>query len=280
MNNTGKTALFLGAILLCIIILSCAATGQFAKADELDIIANPESEFFDLTHLHKEIDWGYLYLAGDCWVCVPKTIDENTAMCIYYAGGTGGNALNFGYSEIYLKQFKPNAIFIWYKHSNIYQISSKADCVEDRTLKMVNLIEDAFGYAPKKVEICGSSNGGYTTLQIGSWLCQHEIAVDKIMILDMGQNWYHKDKLINQEQADVMIKYDTIVYHFGRAGEAFKMPGAQQFASYGVKMVEVGCDHGDHDAITMGAYHHGLFSWLIGEIEYDDSIYHAKNVNF
>ena len=59
------------------------------------------------------------------------------------------------------------------------------------------------------------------------------------------------------------------------------MPGAKQFASYGVKLVEGVCKGAGHDQITSDAFRTGALSWAIGEsTPLDQDWYKMTNVNF
>ena len=251
------------------------------EAQEEKHIPQADGVLTDTVQLYKSNDWGDYYLNNDVFVCVPKTVTTETKLCVYYAGGCGGSVIDFGWFDRYFRAFQPDAVFVLYKNSNIYQIGTATDSIEERTAEMLGVISNTFGFLPKEIEVAGSSNGGYTTFHVACYLYRnYGIVTDEIMILDMGNNWYTEDKLISESDAKPMLDMGTTVYHFGRAKEIYIMPGAVKFAGYGVKLVEVECGSGNHDAITRNAIACGMFSWLIGEpYEINTKAYTFRNVN-
>ena len=277
-----KRVFGIGTILTALVLVLLVTPIQTIALEGKDLgdVASPMLE--DYASLMKTMRWGEYYNNSEAVICVPNTVDSDTKICVYYAGGTGGNLLGLGFFEYYFKNFNPNCIFILFKNSHIYGIGRESNSIEEQTANLLNAVCNTYACFPKTIQIAGSSNGGYTTFHAASYLYEnYGFVTDKIMILDMGQNWYKDEYLITEEKAQPMVEMGTVVYHFGRAGEIFVMPGAVKFAGYGVPLVEVACKSGGHDAITNNAINYGLFSWLIGEdVKPDESLYTFTNVNF
>ena len=238
----------------------------------------PAQAFADEGEVYKTLDLGTMYQYYDCFVYVPAETDENTACCVHFAGGSGGWLLRQDYAVRYIQQYAPNSIFIWYKNSGIYEMAARVE----RTVSLLSSLEEQTGLDFGTVTITASSNGGYTSLYAASHLkSDYEIATDRVIILDMGNVWGKSEFLISKEEAEVLIDMNTTVYHFGRKGETFKMPGAKTFGSYGVPLVEVACKGEGHDQITSDAFTFGVFSWAIDDgSELNADWYSPTPVNF
>lgn len=228
--------------------------------------------------VYKVLDEGTMYVNSDCFIYIPNNCNDNTACDVHFAGGTGGWILRQDYAISYIRSYSPNSIFIWYKNSGIFDRENRVA----ETADLLNRLQQETGVYTGTVSITSSSNGGYTALYAASHLkSDYGIQTDKVIILDMGNVWAKSEYLVTEAEAKPMMDMGTVVYHFGRNGETFKMKGAKQFASYGVPLVEVACKGEGHDQITSDAFRFGVFSWVIGEQPtLNDDWYHAQSVNF
>lgn len=242
---------------------------------------NGDTSAFDSTAtLYKALDKGNFYKLSDCFVYIPSKVDASTRYLVHFAGGVSGWMLRQDYAQNYLAEYEPNGIMIFYKESWVPHVHDGA--AADRTAELMGALTAKTGVAPQDIAISGSSNGGYSTLYLAVDLfTKYHIVTKRIMILDMGLCWGKPGCLITEEEALPMKQMDTVVYHFGRDGEATTMPGAVQFASYGIKFVDVWCKGEGHDQITKDAFRTGAFSCLIGPMsKLDKDWYTMHPVNF
>ena len=228
--------------------------------------------------LYSETDSGKFYKLTDSFIYIPNNCSASTHYLVYFAGGCGGWILRQDWAWTYILNYDPNCIAIFYKDSGVYCPHEKSSRTEELLKGLASLTKEA----PQDITVVGSSNGGYTTFYLAADLYNDCAIVTKnILILDMGLQWGKEGVLISESDAGPLLKMGTTVYHFGRSGEVFKMPGAKQFASYGVKLVEVVCKGAGHDQITSDAFRTGALSWAIGEsTPLDQDWYKMTNVNF
>ena len=256
---------------LCLFLLLAAIPVFSPTVSHAD--ADAVGEFY------KTLEDGTMYQCNDCFVYIPTVCSEDTACCVHFAGGTGGWLLRQDYAMRYISEYDPNAIFIWYKNSGLYERDARVR----RTADLLRTLASQTGTDLSDIVITSSSNGGYTALYAASHLeSEYSIETEKVVILDMGNVWAKTEFIVSQEEANEMIDMGTTVYHFGRKGETFTMKGAQQFASYGVPLVEVVCKGAGHDQITNDAFSFGVFSWAIDDpsVPLRDDWYTPANVNF
>ena len=237
------------------------------------------ADYSGVGDFYKTLEDGTMYQCSDCFVYIPTVCSKDTSCCVHFAGGTGGWLLRQDYAMRYINEYDPNAIFIWYKNSGLYERDTRVQ----RTAELIHSLETQTGTDLDEIVITSSSNGGYTALYAASHLeSEYGIETEKVVILDMGNVWAKTEFIVSKDEAKEMIDMGTVVYHFGRKGETFTMKGAQQFGSYGVPLVEVVCIGAGHDQITNDAFSFGVFSWAIDDpsVPLRDDWYTPANVNF
>lgn len=221
--------------------------------------------------------YGTLFEIEDAFFFIPDHVNEGTKYLVYFPGGVGIWTIRDDLVEAYLERFEPNAICVFFKESFIADIAKG----QERLAIILKGLSKETKMAPQKIAIIGSSNGGYISLWAATYLFDnYNILTDKIVILDMGMGW-SKDELIDADSAISLAEAGTTVYHFGRGHEINRAEGAVKFAGYGVKLVNVMCQHGGHDAISENAFLNGTFSWSVGlQDDIDPQEYTMERVNF
>lgn len=234
--------------------------------------------FNEIAQVYKEFDSGTMYKTNSQFVYIPKHPDANTRYCVHFAGGTGGWILRQDYAEGFVKAYTPNSVFIWHKGSEYYAM----DTVGHSVGELLRSICKEIGIAPQNIAVTAASNGGYTTFYCAAELyTEYHIVTDKILSLDMGNNWGNTHVLISETDAQPLVQMQTKVYAFGRHDEIYRLFGAKQFAAYGVPLLEVQCKNGDHERINRIAFRNGTFAWAVGEQEeLDPEEYKVFPVNF
>lgn len=226
--------------------------------------------------VYARLENGIFYQRKDSFLYVPEYIDDETQILVYFGGGTSGWALPQVYVQQYLTAYKPNAVMLFFKSSEVYDIPG----VCDRTLGYLEDLSRQYIIPLENVKLAGHGNGGYTALHLAGMLgIQADASVDQIVILDM-MGWNYPRALLSEEEAQPILDMGTTVYHFGRKGEVFKVEGAQQFAGYGIPFVEVSCKGQGHDMIERDAMSFGVLSWMLGETDLNADWYEMQNVNF
>ncbi|MCR5137428.1 MAG: hypothetical protein K6C12_10055 [Oscillospiraceae bacterium] len=250
--------LALGILPLLAILFLCGA----------GIPENPEKEENPLPEdgrVYSDLGQGTFCLIRDAFVYIPEHCDDNTGYLLHYAGGTGGLddwVLQQQYPEYYLREYRPNAVCVFFKGSGLRDIPAACE----RTGELLAELGELTGVRPEKIAVSAASNGGYTALHAACRLyTDYGIRTDRILLLDMGDSWSKEELLITGEEAAPLLEMGTTVYALGAEGDAFTLPGAQKFASSGVPLIEVVSRKRNHDEMTVEAFQEGVLSFLLGE---------------
>ena len=266
------------------------ATAILSKMDDADPIISAYLRFcetwriddaerpLETAKVWKEFPEGTVYELREAFVYIPKEVNEGTRYLVYYAGGSGGWELRQNYAIGYCEKFSPNAVCVFMKSSGLADIQYYSAV----TGEILRSMAAETGINPYRIVILSSSNGGYMTFYGATYLYnQYGIITDKICSLDMGLNWGKAGALISEEEAQPLVAMQTKVYAFEQHDEIWGYKGAQQFASYGVPLIEVACVNADHERMTKIAFRNGTFSWAIGQIpDLDPFEYRITPVNF
>lgn len=216
------------------------------------------------SYLYHDCGIGKLYQNAYAVIYIPNEVTPDTAWGIFYPGNTGGWTLDTGYVDLYVSNWTPDAIYVFMGSPWLYGLAD--GLTQEQAAYVLKEVSKTVGFAPNSITVSAWSNGGYAALHVAAYLYdQFGIGLERICILDMGQNWKKAEFLISEEEAQPILKSGTTVYQFGREGEAFVMAGAQQFASYGIPLVEVSGVNGNHTEIFTNAFLNGMMSWAVGK---------------
>lgn len=214
------------------------------------------------------IENGTLWKLGDCLVFFPNRIDEDTQYLVHFAGSYSGWILRPDHVKTFLREYRPNAVMIFFSASYCDGRRTLADRIET----IWTQIQDNYDIHPDHIAISGSSNGGYSALYAAAFLMRdYGVRTDKVLILDMGNLWGFEELLITKEEAQPLIETGTKVYAFSKRNNIYRTASSRKWLGYGVETYEVACVHWDHERITSMALRNGTLSWAIGERDALDS---------
>lgn len=220
--------------------------------------------------LFEELESGTVYLSADSYLYLPAAADAETVTHVYYAGGVSGWLLSRSDLMLYLREFEPRAVMLWFHNSGIWGIPTRAY----RTVEILTQAWNRASLQGERILITGSSYGGYTALAAAAILKEnYGIETSKIAILDMGNDWGEIHDHFSDDQAETLLNMGTVVYHVGERAGVRKTWGAKEYLKYGIPTVELKARNVDHDRITSYAFRRGFFSWLTGERELDAEWY-------
>ena len=202
----------------------------------------------------------------------PEEINDKTAALLYYGGGySNGFVLDPYLIETYVRDYTPNCIGVFFLGSGWNHYENWCHIGLDYINKLANYCNIEI----KNLQIAGSSLGGSVALQAG---VMSEIPVSAISVLDNACEW-HLETNLNNDQIQKLKDEGTIFYLYEQSTE-IKHQAVQDMVDMGCLIKMIQCNHGDHDAITKGAFKYGAFSYAFGWTELPEQAYVIKDYNF
>ena len=214
---------------------------------------------------------GSVYGTRDAVIYVPKNCDRNTALVVYYSGGSDLNkTLSENAAYNYAATYGPNALCYFCRISGFYNMSA----YNQELWGTIEQLMRECSLVPHDIYLVGTSNGFYTTMAMAVKLLQEEdLPVRALASWDAGENWKIPDRLLSAGELSALAAEGTRFELFEQRKFNAERKVIQDMVDAGLAVDLIECSNGDHEKITENAFRYGVISWLIGERKLNEKEY-------
>lgn len=211
--------------------------------------------------LEKSFAYGDLYHSHGTYFYVPRELDENSGVLVYFSGGFGEPMLYVESMYEYLYGNDSSALLLFRENSGMPDM-------EEACREMVDLAEQAAadcGICVQDLVLAGSSNGGYTALTAAGIFSEQDFVVPrKVLSFDTELDWRPR-QWPSEEQRVLLGRAGTAFYFFEQPGDLTSEDLGELLSAAGCPVTWVICSHDEHNVITEKAFSLNVFSWAFDE---------------
>lgn len=208
-------------------------------------------------NLVKSFDYGELYYSKATYFYVPRELDEDGQVLVYFSGGFGEPMLYVESMYDYLYGNDSGALLLFRENSGMPDID--AACLE-----MVELAEQAAadcGICVRDLVLAGSSNGGYAALTAAGVFAERDlVSPRKVLSFDTELDW-RPNCWPSEGQRALLGQAGAAFYFFEQPKDQTNNDTAELLSAAGCPVTWVICEHDEHNEITENAFSLNVFSW-------------------
>ena len=205
--------------------------------------------------------YGDLYYSRATYFYVPRELDEDGQVLVYFSGGFGEPMLYVESMYEYLYGNDSGALLLFRENSGMPEI-------DEACLEMVDLAEQAAadcGICMGDLVLAGSSNGGYAALAAAGVFSERDLVIPrKVLSFDTELDW-RPNCWPSEEQRALLGQAGAAFYFFEQPGDLTSEDAGELLSAAGCPVTWVICEHDEHNVITENAFSLSVFSWTFDE---------------